>query len=429
MSSNPKKIYKEYDWERWLDRPFFAFMLSMFAGGNTKKYYKKIGLPQTELVAWVFDHGYWYESNDVFKKVEPSLIQWLKNHSLTEITAGLEKFYNQEKQTLITDAIKPEENLDKKIKHFREVMNICTTYMFLAHSLEYHFDKILKPAALKYISAEKVDEFISLATSPKKITAAEKMEKAILSRMSLKQVANEFGWIRCRDGFCAPFSEKDIIAYSKNIKHSAKHTPANIPSKIKGIFTEAQELVFFRTQRTDVFYELLFLFRPVLKVLAKKHNIKFSDLKYYIFDSLINGKPKRLPKKFGVIGYKGKTYFFDKPQIGEENKKFVSEVNGATAQKGIITGIVKIVSTVKDLPKVKAGDIMVTFMTSPNFMPAMRLAAAFVTDEGGLTCHAAIVAREMKKPCVIGTKIATKIFKDGDLIEVDADNGIVKLLK
>ena len=70
-----------------------------------------------------------------------------------------------------------------------------------------------------------------------------------------------------------------------------------------------------------------------------------------------------------------------------------------------------------------------TEMTTPEFVPAMLKAAAIITDEGGITCHAAIVAREMKKPCIIGTKIATKVLKDGDLVEVNADNGVVKLVK
>ena len=56
----------------------------------------------------------------------------------------------------------------------------------------------------------------------------------------------------------------------------------------------------------------------------------------------------------------------------------------------------------------------------------MKKAAAFVTDEGGTLCHAAIVARELNKPCVIGTKIATEIFKNGDMVEVDAERGIVR---
>ena len=68
-------------------------------------------------------------------------------------------------------------------------------------------------------------------------------------------------------------------------------------------------------------------------------------------------------------------------------------------------------------------------MTTPNFIPALERAIAFVTDEGGVTCHTAIIAREMKKPCIVGTKIATKAIKDGDYIEVDADKGIVKIIK
>jgi pyruvate,water dikinase len=67
-------------------------------------------------------------------------------------------------------------------------------------------------------------------------------------------------------------------------------------------------------------------------------------------------------------------------------------------------------------------------MTVPDFLPAMKKAAAIVTDEGGITCHAAIVARELKIPCVIGTKNATKMLKTGDLVEVDTQTGkIIKL--
>lgn len=65
-------------------------------------------------------------------------------------------------------------------------------------------------------------------------------------------------------------------------------------------------------------------------------------------------------------------------------------------------------------------------MTSPDFVPLMKKAKAIVTDEGGLSCHAAIVSREMGLPCVIGTKNATKVFKDGDMIEVDANKGFVR---
>lgn len=107
----------------------------------------------------------------------------------------------------------------------------------------------------------------------------------------------------------------------------------------------------------------------------------------------------------------------------------VNSINGQSASQGIVRGRVKIILTNKDIHKISRGDILVSPMTRPDFIPAMRKAAAFITDEGGITCHAAIVSREMKKPCIIGTKIATKVLKDGDLVEVNANNGIVKLLK
>lgn len=74
------------------------------------------------------------------------------------------------------------------------------------------------------------------------------------------------------------------------------------------------------------------------------------------------------------------------------------------------------------------GDVLVTTMTHPEFLLLMKKASAIVTDEGGITCHAAIVARELGKPCIIGTKFATQVLKDGDMVEVDADSGVVRVI-
>ncbi|MBW2999826.1 hypothetical protein KY339_04075 [Candidatus Woesearchaeota archaeon] len=80
----------------------------------------------------------------------------------------------------------------------------------------------------------------------------------------------------------------------------------------------------------------------------------------------------------------------------------------------------------KDLDRVKKGDILVTNMTSPDMVPATEKAAAIVTDAGGMLCHAAIISRELNIPCVVGTGIATEVFKDGEIVEVDADAGEVR---
>jgi phosphoenolpyruvate synthase/pyruvate phosphate dikinase len=107
----------------------------------------------------------------------------------------------------------------------------------------------------------------------------------------------------------------------------------------------------------------------------------------------------------------------------------VTEFSGLVAHGGRVQGKVKIVLKVADVSKVADNDILVSSMTRPEMIVAMQKAAAYVTDEGGITCHAAIISRELNKPCIIGTKIATKVLHDGDMVEVDADNGVVRILK
>ena len=107
---------------------------------------------------------------------------------------------------------------------------------------------------------------------------------------------------------------------------------------------------------------------------------------------------------------------------------FLSVTILLVAMKGNARGRIKTVFGVRDIAKVKSGDIMVSTTTHPDYISAMHRAAAIVTDEGGLTSHAAIVSRELRIPCIVGTRIGTRIFKDGDLVEVDAQKGIVRKL-
>lgn len=97
--------------------------------------------------------------------------------------------------------------------------------------------------------------------------------------------------------------------------------------------------------------------------------------------------------------------------------------------KKLIVGRVKIVENKEELSKISKGDIIVSPMTTPEYAPIFKKVSAIVTDEGGITCHAAIVSRELKIPCIIGTKIATKVLKDGDLVEVDAEKGMITIIK
>ena len=98
---------------------------------------------------------------------------------------------------------------------------------------------------------------------------------------------------------------------------------------------------------------------------------------------------------------------------------------GNAASPGYASGKVKIIKTSKEIGKVKEGDVLVTEMTNPDFVPAMRKASAIVTDQGGVTSHAAIVSRELGIPAIVGTEVATTMLKNGEVITVNGYNGKV----
>ncbi|MBU1855167.1 MAG: hypothetical protein KKF89_05580 [Nanoarchaeota archaeon] len=110
-------------------------------------------------------------------------------------------------------------------------------------------------------------------------------------------------------------------------------------------------------------------------------------------------------------------------------KKIINQHIKHCAYPGKVKGTVKIILTREEFYKINEGDILITTMTTPEYIPIMRKASAIVTEEGGILCHAAIITREMKKPCIVGIKNATKVFKDGNLVEVDADKGFVKKIE
>lgn len=129
-----------------------------------------------------------------------------------------------------------------------------------------------------------------------------------------------------------------------------------------------------------------------------------------------------------LIGQKAQP-FLEKQGIIQEELEEVKEIKGQIANIGLVKGKAKIITGPKDFPKMKKGEILVAHMTTPEFIPVLKKAIAFVTDEGGITCHAAIISRELNIPCVIGTKNATKVLNDNDFVEVDANNGLIKIIK
>jgi len=165
-------------------------------------------------------------------------------------------------------------------------------------------------------------------------------------------------------------------------------------------------------------------------------NCTRNEIKKYLLESSLPDRReirKRI-KSFKLI-YRDSDFEIKIPAKEKEKVRVEEEIKGVVAFRGVVNGEVVLfresLSSIsqKDMQRMFEGGILVTEMTSPDMIPVMKKAAAFITDDGGMLCHAAIIAREMKKPCIIGTKIATKVLKDGDLVEVDAEKGVVNIIK
>ena len=174
--------------------------------------------------------------------------------------------------------------------------------------------------------------------------------------------------------------------------------------------------------------------------LSDEEIVKFAKIgdslqKHYYFPQDIEwakeGKNLYIVQTRPVTTLKGKTTDVEiKIQATEGNVVKIAEVpilTGAGSSPGIGTGPVKVLKSPKEIAKVKQGDVLVAPMTSPDYVPAMKKAAAIVTDEGGMTSHAAIVSRELGIPCVVGTKGATEMLKDDTIVTVDGGRGLVFL--
>lgn len=208
----------------------------------------------------------------------------------------------------------------------------------------------------------------------------------------------------------------------------------------------ARELGYVLTAGIEEAYIASSRYLGFMQLVAKRIGVKFEDTKYLLSSEIITAleeQKKILPKMmnerrkgFAMMVLNGKQYMATGIK-GHQISQWVDEAlnavdasvrefKGQTACKGFSRAKVRIALQPSEAHTLKEGEILVCPMTNPDYVPAMKRASAIVTDEGGLLSHAAIMSRELGRPCVIGTKIATKVLKNGDMVEVDATNGIVR---
>lgn len=318
------------------------------------------------------------------------------------------------------------------------------------------FEKLSAPERLSFYQEEEL-ELLNL----------KKYEKTKDFDNLLEKHAQKYFWIRN-----SYFEQKELKEdYFKKILSGIPQVDArikeikNFPKKVisekksiikkyklnKKIIKTAKRLsysIWWQDARKKQIFTSNYFIDLFLKEISKRKKISFLDLKFYWpieISKLLKNNEKTSDKKisqrkkFVLVHYYKDILTY---RTGEKERAIVEPFLVKKIEKtGIIKGMVvsigcgkvkgkvKILLTPRNVSKMNKGDILVAPMTSPDYIVAMKKAAAVITDEGGITSHAAIVSRELKIPCIVGTKIATKVLKDNDLVEVDARKGIVKKIK
>ncbi len=248
------------------------------------------------------------------------------------------------------------------------------------------------------------------------------------------------------------FKRLKNIAGVKEIKNAKSNSDAKqFYGKIRKVDIESLkllgEMAGFQDLRKKSNVIANYWIMEFLKAVARKYKINFSLLTSLILlevvELLKTGKinvKKLQERKKGMINFTfqnkeyvltGKDFAIAARKLDKiTEKKNSSILKGITANQGTVVGTARVVINIaKNGKKIKKGDILVTSMTRPEFAPYLKIVKGIITNEGGITSHAAVISRELDIPCIIATKNATSVLKDGDLVEVDADKGIVKILK
>lgn len=409
---------------QWVNRPQTVFVATIHWRGVNEEFFARNGFP-----GLVADHHYYchpdlYYDQAFAERGKLYFADFFKTKTMADITRLVAEMHQHNLETirtLISDHKRP---IPERLLHFSDLACNYTTPLWINVPLEAHFTERVEHEVSKYISGD-IDKFVGDISVPKKKNIYSLMQEEMERGTDLSQIRERFGWMKSRDGFTDFYTIDELKEIKKN--HTKPHKiEVKIPVELQDLARELQELTFFRTDRTDKLYEFFGLARPFLEEVADYVGVSFEELAAYDANSIMFGQPRKYERNFCYASIGDDYIISNDVLIPDIIQASSDKIKGKTAYSGKARGIAKVVTHSSELSKVEKGDILVAQMTFPSFISAMQKAVAFVTDEGGITCHAAIIAREMKKPCIVGTKNATKVIKDGDIIEVDANKGIVR---
>lgn len=291
---------------------------------------------------------------------------------------------------------------------------------------------------------------ISSLTTPTKKPYIREAENYLWQTKDIEEFIKEYYWIDNNYSRTKVLSKADVRQKLEHIKQSKKINPLstknlNLNDETIRLIELLKNFATYQDERKRNILIYLHFLEILLKEIGRRGKITLETMRDTFpsdIRNVLSGKISqefiKNRKKSCFVVWKEKT---KRPLIliGKDTKAWEEKlspklnrqtqvVKGNCASKGKVKGKVRVLLNASENNKLKKGEILVTFMTSPDFMSAVKRCSAIVTNLGGVTSHAAIISREFGIPCIVGTKNATEILKTGDLVEVDADKGEVKIL-
>lgn len=332
------------------------------------------------------------------------------------------------------------------------------------HNFNQVFDIITTPAIPSALSVRDREVLrLAIAVQNKKITRAE--AKARLSKIAKHHWWEDLGWgmydnetaaglARILEemlgaGYHAAGRLRELNNYGRAVAKKKKEIIKELGQNKNREFLKYikifEDFAVFHDWRKEFQMRAMFIEARLLKAIAIRLAIPFRILRWALPEEvarMIKGKhfnlsalSKRSKGYLVLVKQEKMEMFFGmeaEKKWAEERQKPVNILNdlqGVGASRGKAVGEALVALSADEAKRIKPGQILVTSMTTPEFVPAMKKAAAIVTDEGGVTCHAAIISRELGVPCVVGTRYATRMLKNGQRVEVAANHGVVRILK
>lgn len=256
----------------------------------------------------------------------------------------------------------------------------------------------------------------------------------------LKEHLFKWSWIKTSYRGESHLTKKELLERKNELLKSKPSKPRLTPKvlkKPKSLAEWISLLIFIRDVRKKMALLLTVILDRYLKLSCQELGVDYNKARFLTIDEFESCK-----KIKSIPDYTSGRYEYISPQglnivkkdkwlkifsIKNREDSSQKELRGIIANRGIVKGVARVVLSSDDFDDFKKGEIIVASMTRPEFMPIIKKAAAILTEQGGITCHAAIIAREINIPCIIGIKNLLATLKNGDKLEVNADSGTIRI--